>query len=79
MSAGLRSKLKCIEPTKDDEIQDVPMLWNTGRDVPLTWSREELFRLSRQTLRDNFKLGNIDKKTYRRMVRNAKRKYGITE
>jgi len=48
-------------------VGDTPQ-WSLG-DIPITWHPDELKRLHKKTLRDNYKRGAISRDVYIKMLR----------
>lgn len=69
MNRALLRKVKLTENYEPPEYNDEYPVWNTGVDVPLTWENTELKRLGKQTLRLNLKSGALDKRLYKRLLR----------
>jgi hypothetical protein len=61
----MREKFKAL---KDKVREEACVDWYTGDDVPTTWSKKKLRKLKKKTIRTNYKLGSIDKGTFKRLL-----------
>ena len=64
-----RDKLKKIKPQWDpNDIQSGPEYF-CGDDVPISWEPEELRRMRKKTLRQNYKNGYFTKSQYQNRLK----------
>jgi hypothetical protein len=62
-----RNLLKKAIPNDVPEVQ-----WNCGEDVPISWEPEDLRKMSFKTIKNNLKIGAIDKQTYKALMEGAR-------
>lgn len=70
---SIRDQLRKVRSTEPEGVgipyDTTAPPWSTGDDVPLTWGDEEIARLRKRTLRDNWKRGVISKEVYLRYLK----------
>ena len=62
----MRSKFKQL---RKNILDKTVIPWYTGDDVPISWKKKEIRKLKKKTVRKNYKLGSISKKTYKDILK----------
>lgn len=56
-----RKRLRGIKPDPPEAVLEQIPQWNTGEDCPITFESDEVRRLQKKTIYENYKRGSISK------------------
>lgn len=65
----MRDKLKNIKPKFDPNDMPITPEWTCGDDVPVSWESDELRRMKKKTLRQNYNNGYLTKWQYKNRLK----------